>query len=594
MKINKNILICALLVLVMLCVIGSASATDDSLNENLTSEDAGDVRLKCREVLCGVHHDVLWDGVKTNPYKTISGAVGAANGGETIFIKNGQYSESQAISIGKNLSIVGQSRENVIISSNGSGGVFTNPADNIKLNIMLKDLTFKDITCTGSYAPVRFYYADIDLSIFNCTFDNCKSKVGAIHIGTTTATLDGCEILNSEGNQGSSSSASAILFSNGGTYSMRNCLVDGAYSEKNTYSVVYFSATSGSLDLDNLTVVNCKGAHQTLVRGSNNNLISIRNSKLANNNMSRFNEYQTAALFFVAKNGKLIVEQTIIANNTFADQFVRDFDVTANTTINYCNIYDNSNYTHYKDATYNLEANYWGSNELPSDVVASKWIVENNGVYAMNNGDSLDVIVPGLNDATEEPQESSKIIYVAMDGDDSTGTGSESAPFKSIDKAIADAGIEKTTIFVKNGQYTTSYGIEIPENVNLRIVGEEKGKVIIKGTSGSCVFKAQENGCTLMFENLTFTDVSSTSTSAGLLIGGNNTVDIVNCTFTNINAKFGAIQMASSDVINLKDCLIENVTASSSGSSAIVYISGSGKYKSIMSVWVMFQEITHL
>ena len=588
MKINKNIFICALLVLVMLCVIGAASATDDSLNENLTSEDAGDVigiDEAGEELGDGdttIYVDSSYDGdeqgTETNPYKTISGAVGAANGGETIFIKNGQYSESQAISIGKNLSIVGQSRENVIISSSGSGGAFTNPAENIKLDIMLKDLTFKDITCTGSFAPVRFYYADIDLNIFNCTFDNCKSKVGAIQIGTTTATLDGCEILNSEGNQGSSSSASAILFSNGGNYSMRNCVVDGAYSGKNNYAVIYFSATSGSLDLDNLTVVNCKGAHQTLVRGANNNLISIRNSKLANNNMSRFNEYQTAALLFVAKNGKLIVEQTIIANNTFADQFVRDFDVTANTTINYCNIYNNSNYTHYKDATYNLEANYWGSNELPSDVVASSWIVENNGAYAMNNGDPLDVVVPGLNDVTEEPQESSKIIYVAMDGDDSTGTGSESAPFKSIDKVIVDAGMEKTTIFVKNGQYTTSYGIEIPANVNLRIVGEEKGKVIIKGTSGSCVFKAQENGCTLMFENLTFSDVSSTSTSAGLLIGGNNTVDIVNCTFTNINAKFGAIQMASSDVINLKDCLIENVTASSSGSSAIVYLSGTGKY----------------
>ena len=42
MKINKNILICALFVLVMLCVIGSASA-EDPLNENLTATDAGGV-----------------------------------------------------------------------------------------------------------------------------------------------------------------------------------------------------------------------------------------------------------------------------------------------------------------------------------------------------------------------------------------------------------------------------------------------------------------------------------------------------------------------------------------------------------------------
>ncbi|WP_298519097.1 hypothetical protein, partial [uncultured Methanobrevibacter sp.] len=105
MKINKNIFICLLLVLVMLCIIGTASATD-SLNENMTS-DASDDAINVETVGDGdlasdstdnklsdsgttIYVDGSYSGeeqgTETNPYKTISGAVGAATGGETIFI----------------------------------------------------------------------------------------------------------------------------------------------------------------------------------------------------------------------------------------------------------------------------------------------------------------------------------------------------------------------------------------------------------------------------------------------------------------------------------------------------------------------------
>ena len=40
MKINKKIFICALLVLIMLCVVSTASATEP-LNDNITATDAG-------------------------------------------------------------------------------------------------------------------------------------------------------------------------------------------------------------------------------------------------------------------------------------------------------------------------------------------------------------------------------------------------------------------------------------------------------------------------------------------------------------------------------------------------------------------------
>ena len=59
---------------------------------------------------------------------------------------------------------------------------------------MLKDLTIKDVTCTGSYAPVRLYYCDINLDVINCTFTNCDSKSGAMQVGAKTSNIEGCKI----------------------------------------------------------------------------------------------------------------------------------------------------------------------------------------------------------------------------------------------------------------------------------------------------------------------------------------------------------------------------------------------------------------
>ena len=93
MKINKNILICALFVLVMLCVIGSASA-EEPLNENLTATDTGGVIDDVNEELSisdsedelSAQGDTITvDCNGDGDYTTISAAVGAATGGETIY-----------------------------------------------------------------------------------------------------------------------------------------------------------------------------------------------------------------------------------------------------------------------------------------------------------------------------------------------------------------------------------------------------------------------------------------------------------------------------------------------------------------------------
>ena len=572
----------------MLFICVNATSASDTLETNLTSEDTADIQGvdavdTSQEKLSSSGDTFVVDGNGGGDYTTISAAVSAATGGETIFIKNGNYTESQPISIGKSLSIVGESRDNVIISG-GSQGVFTNPTDDssLKLDIMLKDLTIKDVVITsGSNAPIKFYYADIALDIINCTFDNCGSKTGTMTIGTTTANIDGCKILNSQGTVGASGAASAIVFSNGGTYSMKNCEVNGASGlDKNNYAAIYFTATSGTLDIDYLTVVNCQGAHQSLIRGANGNKITIRNSVIANNSINRFNEYNQNALFFVGKNNaELDIEQSIIANNTFEDQFVRELGTSDSTIkINYCNIYDNSRYTHNQQSSnYDVEANWWGSNDKPADVTATTWIIEDNGEYALNNGSALDVIVPGLN---EEPEDEPAVlpegtIYVSATGNDANDGSSEATAVATISHAVKIA-MNKTnktsTIYILNGDYTTA-PIDVTE-ANITFIGQEKGKVIIHG-NGKYIFDVYGENLISKFENIDFVDSYSTGSMGALrLYADYSEFTVNNCNFRNISAKYGAIDLqADYGNINIANCVIEDVTGSTS-MSAIVYING--------------------
>ena len=101
MKISKNFLICALLILVMLCVVSTASAADEPLNENLTATDSGgeidrtvndELAISdSQEKLSAAGDTITVDAGGSGNYRTISEAVSAASGGETIFIKNGEY-----------------------------------------------------------------------------------------------------------------------------------------------------------------------------------------------------------------------------------------------------------------------------------------------------------------------------------------------------------------------------------------------------------------------------------------------------------------------------------------------------------------------
>ena len=200
----------------------------------------------------------------------------------------------------------------------------------------------------------------------------------------------------------------------------------------------------------------------------------------------------------------------------------------------------------------------------------------------MNSSDAIgiseDISVDDVVFANQISSEDSQVVgdspsgevWVATTGSDDND-GSQASPVASVSKAV-DLAQSGSTIHIKEGTYNQG---KISLNKSLSFVGE--GNVILS-SNGANVFECLENDCTLEFTNLVFTGVSSASgSSCGLKVGGNGNLKVINCTFTDISAKFGAMQLYTTGVADIINSTIKDVVSGASNG-CIVYISGSGTY----------------
>jgi len=558
MKISKNILICALIVLAMLCIVGTASATDESLNDNstiLTQEDAIDdvaelpVVSDSENELSASGDTITVDASGSEGYQTISAAVGAATGGETIFIKNGHYRESSRIILPANkpLNFIGESYGGVIITSEAdSKGLFYSIENGNSL--LFKNLIFQDIN-SDKYAAL-YIGGNSDLDIINCTFDNCAGKFGSIYMYTSAvATVDNCKILNSKASEGSGSAAIGITGS--GTNNIKNTIVDNTmYSATSGYAfgVIAVTSQNPTTTLDNVTISNSNivGNGIVFTRAK----MTIKNSKIINNTLRpRDGGYQGESIFFVGANsnylGDLTIEQTLIEdNNCTAKAFIATNNAKAKVTLNYNNIQNNFANTTFTSGSgsINLDSNYWGSNDGPTGVTVNNYIILNeDGTLKLSGSEEiLDVIIPGLNDGGDEPV-IVDAIYVATNGNDEND-GSEDSPVANLTKAIELAKAGSGYVIIKEGTYTQN-GILIDGDKPITIIGE--GNVVIDGTDleKASVFTVTATDVTI--KNIKFENgnaryggaLNIQGSSASSLLDMNVLVE--NCSFNNSKATRG-------------------------------------------------------
>ena len=201
---------------------------------------------------------------------------------------------------------------------------------------------------------------------------------------------------------------------------------------------------------------------------------------------------------------------------------------------------------------------------------------------AMNSSDAVgiseDVSVDDVVFANQISSEDSQVVgdspsgevWVATTGSDDND-GSQASPVASVSKAV-DLAQSGSTIHIKEGTYNQG---KISLNKTLSFVGE--GNVILS-SNGANVFACEKDGYNLEFTNLVFTGVSSTAgTSCGLKVGGNGNLKVINCTFIDISAKYGAMQLYTTGVADIINSTIKDVVSGTSNG-CIVYISGSGTY----------------
>ena len=200
----------------------------------------------------------------------------------------------------------------------------------------------------------------------------------------------------------------------------------------------------------------------------------------------------------------------------------------------------------------------------------------------MNSSDAVgiseDISVDDVVFANQISSEDSQVVgdspsgevWVATTGSDDND-GSQASPVASVSKAV-DLAQSGSTIHIKEGTYNQG---KISLNKTLSFVGE--GNVILS-SNGANVFACENDGYNLEFTNLVFTGVSSASgSSCGLRVGGNGNLKVINCTFTDISAKFGAMQLYTTGVADIINSTIKDVTCGVTRGS-IVYISGTGEY----------------
>ena len=215
---------------------------------------------------------------------------------------------------------------------------------------------------TGARTPI-FVGGDGDVSITDCTFDNCASRYGAIRIFTSgSVTVDNCKLLNTKSSTGSYSSAIDFGGSSGNSeYTLKNTIIDGSsISSASTSSyilgAIYIEKTSGTTVLDNVTISNFQVDNKgRAIITSKGNAI-IKNSKIVDNKLSEGNDYN--ALFFInAGNAAVTIESSIIANNSGPKYMVSSNSATSSFNLNYNNIQDNtfsSGFTHPTNEVYTL------------------------------------------------------------------------------------------------------------------------------------------------------------------------------------------------------------------------------------------------
>ncbi len=243
---------------------------------------------KEREIKFSVFSDVIYvatngsdesgSGGKTNPYKTLEKVLSELTDKcNVIYIFNGTYTEKD-LEISKNATIIGESRDGVIINANKEGRIFKIDTSNIYVNI--NSLTLEN--------GIPDYDSD-DYTI--------AGKGGAIYLGSGNLVLSNVNISNSV------STAGGAIANEGAYLTIKNSMFSGNYldSGESYYEILGGGAiySDGVLKIMNSTFVNnsvLTGDGGAIYVGSSANIINstFKNNEAKNGGAIGIDAYDSA------------------------------------------------------------------------------------------------------------------------------------------------------------------------------------------------------------------------------------------------------------------------------------------------------------
>ena len=366
-------------------------------------------------------------GTEDNPFKDLYSALSVAGNKDIIFIKNGTYSLlNNQYPISTSVSLVGESKENVIIS-------LTNM---VRLSGGSTEKSFINLTFKSNNAQTYLYLQNTNANFNNCNFVDFNSD-RVLNIMTGGVTIENCNF------------SDMTLSRNYLIYHVDNNLHD-LIIKNSTFNNIKFSNSAQGLfylssvnkfEWDNVTISNCYmqsnyGLFNTYVKD-----IQIKNSKIINNEIINNGNY--GMIYFNGGNNFLI-ESTIIANNRgSANLIVKNtpngkMNLTNNVILNnsYTNNLIRSNGGGYFDN------NWWGTNDRISEYV-NQWVILDADI-------SPDIVIGESTNITV-----SLTKYITADGQ--KGLLSQSIPIDETELIITYPSGETTTAVLKDSKFTFPY-----------------------------------------------------------------------------------------------------------------------------------------
>ena len=266
LNISKRILFVLTVFLVLILI---PSSFGEDLNDTMISDantvDANTIYVSQSGTDSG-------NGSSTNPFNSISQAVDAYDSSvnSNIYIKNGNYDITQKIELTKDVNIVGESKEGVILNGNNQYSLFEISS---KSNVVLTSLSF----INGYLDSSSNYYASaIQISnpnsvvIDNCIFKNNQHGAIGMYDYFSTATVTINNTLFDSNKKVLNSAQGAAIYVNG-KYTLNVLNSNFENNRADPVSEIWSSA-GGAIylcgNVANAVIDNCKFINNTAKEGS--------------------------------------------------------------------------------------------------------------------------------------------------------------------------------------------------------------------------------------------------------------------------------------------------------------------------------------